>query len=217
MALRKGFLSTLEAVIASTIFFLFLLNAAPSLTGDQGGPNEMTMEKIRTTTEALDEAGTLREQIGERNLTGLQEQIDDYLVPLNVAVGVLYSNTTERSFSGTDGSYTFEGNESTEERTLLRLWIDEADDLVIRVNGQTALRTGSTGYTATDVSDLTTTGTNSVNLTAQEADLDIAVEQYNYYQSRPLPTDTTVSSTGHQIGTQNGELNPAELRVFVWE
>lgn len=213
---RNGFLSTLEAVIASTIFFLFLLNAAPTFTESGDGTNEMTMEKIRSVTASLDSSGQLRQQIAERDLQALEESIDDYLVPLNVAVGLLYTNTTEGSFSGTSAEYAFQSNE-TEERAVLRLWADQADNLVVRINGQTALRTSQEGYHQEEVSDLTTTGTNVLNLTAQSAELDFAIDQYLYEQSQELPTDTTVASSGHHIAGVNGTLDPAELRVFVWE
>lgn len=213
---RQGFLSTLEAVIASTIFFLFLLNAAPTFTDGGGDANEMTMDEIRSTTAALDQAGSLRDHIAERDLQALEDSIDDYLVPLNVAVGVLYTNTTEGTFSGTSSEYTFSGN-GTEESATLRLWVDQADGLVVGINGQTALRTSRSGYHEEDISDLTVDGTNTINFTAVSADLDFEVEQYLYQQSQELPTDTTITSAGHHISGTNGTLDPAELRVFVWE
>ncbi len=213
---RQGFLSTLEAVIASTIFFLFLLNAAPTFTGDSSGADDMTRNNIRSITMALDQAGSLRDDMANRDLQALEERIDDYLVPLDVAVGLLYTNTTEGTFTGTSSEYEFSGN-GTEKQATLRLWIDQADSLIVDINGQTALRTSQSGYHEEDISDLTTAGTNTLNFTAVSADLEFEVEQYLYQQSRELPTDTTILSEGRHIAGTNNTLNPTELRVFVWE
>lgn len=218
MAVRKGFLSTLEAVIASTIFLLFIINAAPMFTGETGQIDDMSLTNIHSAMKSLDQAGKLRENITERDLDALEDTMEGYAAPLSVAVGVLYSNTTEFTYSGSGSEgYTFENSISQEERTILRFWIDEATNLEVTLNGDTILTSDSAGYEQATVTAETISGGNNLEVEADSADLDIILDQYRYEQSQELPDDTSVASTGYLISGSNETISPTELRVFLWQ
>lgn len=218
MALRrKGFISTLEAVVASTIFLLFIINAAPTFSEAGTAANDITVNKIENTLSSLDRSGTLREDMMARNLSDIEEQIDDYLVPLNVAVGLFYTNTTEGTFTDDSIERTFHGNQTIEEQSHLRLWIERADSVVVRVNGETAIRTSRNGYIERDITDLTISGSNTINISGEGGNLDFMVEQYRYQESQGLPSDADVTSNGYQVAGKGTKLQPTELRVFAWQ
>lgn len=218
MAVRKGFLSTLEAVIASTIFLLFIINAAPMFTGETGQIDEMSLNNIHSAMKSLDKADLLRENLTERDLDALEDTVEGYASPLNAAVGVLYSNTTEFNYTGSGSEgYTFENSISQEERTILRFWIEEATNLEVTLNGETVLTADSAGYEQAIVTAETISGGNNLEVDADSADLDIILDQYRYEQSQELPDDTSVASTGYLISGSNETISPTELRVFLWQ
>ncbi len=88
MVERKGFVSTLEAVIASTIFFVFLINVLPSLVG-QPVTHEVSYRITMQTLESLDSKGFLRDKVISRDPESIHQEINKY-VSANTAVEILY-------------------------------------------------------------------------------------------------------------------------------
>jgi len=218
MAVRSGFLSTLEAVIASTIFLLFIINAAPMFTGETGQVDDMSLLSIHSAMSSLDSSGQLRENLTDRDLDALKTALEPYAAPLDLAVGVLYSNATTYNYSGTgETTYTFENSVGQEERSILRFYIDEASNLEVRLNGDVILTTSSGGYDEMTVTSDTISGANTLAIEADSADLDIVLDQYRYEQSDDLPSDTAIASTGYHIAGSNETIEPTEIRVFLWQ
>jgi hypothetical protein len=218
MAVRSGFLSTLEAVIASTIFLLFIINAAPMFTGETGQIDDMSLLSIHSAMNSLDRSGQLRANLTDRDLEALETTLEPYAAPLNLAVGVLYSNATTYNYSGSEEvTYTFENSIGQEERTILRFHIDDASNLEVRLNGDVILTTSSGGYDEMTVTSDTISGANTITVNADSADLDIVLDQYRYEQSGDLPTDTAIASTGYHVAGYNETIEPSELRVFMWQ
>ncbi|MDY6771464.1 MAG: hypothetical protein SV186_05950 [Candidatus Nanohaloarchaea archaeon] len=214
--MNKGFVSTLEAVIASSLFLLFLVNVLPTFAGT-GGTEAYSSTQMQDILQSLDRAGELREPMVTHNVTKLHEMLDDYALPLNSAVSLLYINTSRGTFSGGSGSFTFQHEEEQEERTVLHLWIDQIDRLTVSVNEQQVASISTAGHRAINIEDETTQGQNTINFTAQNTVLDYTLDQYFTKRSRSLPQSGEITSVSHHISGINTTFSPTEIRVFLWE
>ncbi len=103
MVERKGFVSTLEAVIASTIFFVFLINILPSLVS-QPVTQEISYRITMETLESMDSKGLLREKIVERDPESIHDEINKY-VSTNTAVEIIYMDKEGETDFDLSGDY----------------------------------------------------------------------------------------------------------------
>ncbi len=88
MSGRKGFVSTLEAVVASTIFFIFIINILPSLMTTPVD-YEMTYEVLDNTLDSMYNSGKLRDFVEDEDYESIEEEVETYIAA-DVAVEIVY-------------------------------------------------------------------------------------------------------------------------------
>lgn len=212
---RKGFVTTLEAILAATIFLIFLVNVLPNFvsTGAEGDTLERQAD---TVVRSLDRAGELRDQAVARNLSGIEDDLDSYINGVNLAVGLSWTNRTDGQVTSTPADVLFETNTSQIERERLLLWVDEVTDLTIEVNQQQVATIDSTGFHEVSIEDETEQGQNNLTFDASSVDLAYTIEQYYYVQSQELPDVDRIYGTGYMMATNSTANEPHELQVYLW-
>lgn len=204
---RTGFVETLEVILASLIFFIFLINVLPTFIGGDGA-EAVTRTQVIDTLEALDADGQLRHDVAQRDLDALNETIAPYFPLQDISVELAWANvtqgTTDRSIQLPDPT----------DRVVVRAWKRDGSGSV-SIDGTTAI-SGSApqGHNSTDMtSELGSDTTVSLEVTG---DLRYSIEVYSSERHRQLPDETDVQGYGYVFGGVNSTMQPAELRVFVW-
>ncbi len=127
MEMKKGFVYTLEAVIASALFLGVALAVLPDDVDSQ--QPEVIQTTMHSTLEALDKTGRLRDNL---TITELENDIDSY-------VPATYSFAVNKNVVKTD-TYRLEDGESTYlssngDYSELQIWFQDASGLNITFNG----------------------------------------------------------------------------------
>ena len=208
---RKGFVNTLEAVLASTIFLIFIINVLPAFT-TSFPESDNTVRKLGYVLETSDRSGQLRDRVMERNVSAIKDELDDY-VSEDLSVGISYVDSFEGNYSGGNENYDFSVNSTRLRKVSLVLWIEEDNGLVVDVNGN-PVGPVSTGLNEIDITNRVQNGVNT--LTVQNSgELEYLLEVYNYVLSDPLP-DEEVRGLGYPVAGDDGGVNVSEVSVFLW-
>jgi hypothetical protein len=215
MIRRKGFVATLEAVIASLLLLVFALAVLPNFI-DQPETSDILENRLRNVVGALDRADQIRHHAANRNVSGIEDAVDQYLVGFNSAVGLSFANTTEGSYSGGSITETFQVNKTTAEAEKVRVWAEEASNVTISVNSEPALSFSRPGYREADIAGLTQQGGNRINITGDSGELDYLIETYHHIQTGSVPDDRDVYSFGYLVAGTNATFQPSEVQVFAW-
>lgn len=214
MAWRKGFTTTLESVLASILFLLFVINVLPGIA-DSGGEPVPINARVEEVLRSLDRAGELRPLILERDLDGLHQKISRYVRGVQMGIGLSYFDITEGSYTGGVHTRDFSVSKSEARQESLLLWIEEADDIDIDINGEDVLETSTTGFQQVAIGSYTDTGQNTLQIDSDSGDLHYSIEIYNRVRSRSLP-DQEVTSLGYIVAGSNNSFQPSEVVVFTW-
>lgn len=204
---RSGFVETLEVILASLIFFIFLINVLPTFIGGDGA-EAVTRTQVIDTLEALDADGQLRHDVAQRDLDALNETIAPYFPLRDISVELAWANVTQGS---TDRSIELP---DPTDRVVVRAWKRDASASV-SINDTTAIAgTTPQGHAHEDMtSELGSDTTVSLTVTG---DLRYSIEVYSSERHRQLSNETDVQGYGYVFGGVNSTMQPAELRVFVW-
>lgn len=191
---QKGFVYTLEAVIAATLFLGMVIVVIPDIQPDR--PSRTLQDTVENALETIDKTSDLD------NMT--REEIDtelDSFVPAgqNYSVRIAEVKTETRTVEAPEEfDFDKEGN-----HTEIQLWIDSADNLDATFAGEQVLDSySSSGYELRTVSSTSGTldFTGSSNLTF---DFDV----YSY--SGSLPDQKNTKAVNYVTGER-------EVQVFLW-
>ena len=94
MKSRKGFISTLEAIISSVLFFIFLINVLPALSQPSLDPDE-SYSIVNSVLETMDDSGELIDLVEQRDAETVEQRIEQY-VQASVGVEIVYSADGEQ-------------------------------------------------------------------------------------------------------------------------
>jgi hypothetical protein len=212
---RKGVVAVIESLLAATIFFVFLINVLPSFATTPR-QSDVISQRSFSALQALDRGRSLRPLVLEQNVSGIEDEINQYFPTFTVAVGLSFVNRTTGKYTGGTHSRDFQVNKSRSRREILHTWIDAADDITLEVNGQNVLETSSTSHQKINIEEATVDGSNTLNISSDSGRLHYAVEIYNYIQSRDLPDEGELHSTGYTVSGANNTLQPSEVKLFLW-
>lgn len=187
---RKGFVYTLEAVMAASLMMGVVVFVVPEI--QQVGPP--SMEDLDTALGSLDQSGELGE-----NITELEDQLLDYSPSnYNLTVRLETVRTRDRSVTGGDSIRLENGTKE------LMIWKPEGD-ISASYKGVTVFDRNSGGYHRVGLGDRS----GYLNFSGS-SDADIRV---NYYQSEGNLPVTDVAYTTNFIDYSE---KLREVQVIVW-
>lgn len=195
---RKGFVHTLEAIIASTLVLGIVLTVIPEF---QQEANTKPQEQVYSGLKALDNTGELTDNISAAEI---ESEIDPYVPQAyNHSVSIVKVNSVSDSISPPYQRYI----DTTGNRSELQLWIKSANGLNISFNDKTLLEDYSEdGYKTAPVSSskgwLNVTGSGELEYF------------FNSYVSYTSEIDQKHISVINYIVIKNGA---KEIKVRIWE
>lgn len=192
LTLRKGFVYSLEAVIASSILISMILFVIPEITGG----SEINLEPVETSLQSLDSQGNLGNTTGEINNSLEPDKPGRF----NLTTIIVSRNLTQESVSGEEEFQLENGSKK------LLLWVDEAQDLEITYRDETIVSNDFTGYKELDLA----TESGHLNFTGTSIQLDFEVS--NFQSEGEVPEADTVYSVNY-IDFKDGL---REVRVMIW-
>jgi len=195
---RKGFVYTLEAILASALVLGVVLSVIPKFQQDAKPQPE---QQVRSGLKTLEKTGDLTDNLSSREI---ETEIEPY-VPngYNHSVSVLKVESVSDSVSApyqrkidTSGTYS-----------ELQLWVDSANDLNVSFDGKTVLEKYSgKNYNAFSVSSQT----GWLNFTGS-GELEYS---FNTYSSDREDIDQDEVSVTNYIVLKNGA---KEVQVRLWK
>ncbi|MCJ7429140.1 MAG: hypothetical protein MUP66_01995 [Candidatus Nanohaloarchaeota archaeon QJJ-5] len=215
MTSRHGFVTTLESILAATVFLIFLVNVLPDFVSSNP-EGDILEEQADTVIDALDRAGGLRDDAKARNLSAIQTGLEEYINGINLAVGLSWTNRTDGEVIDGVMSQNFTLNQSAIERERLLVWLDSVNSLTVSINSQEAASLSDTGFHEIEISDYTEQGDNNITLDGSGTDGRFTIEQYYYTQNQDLPSVDAIYGTSYVFGTNSTDNEPRELQVYLW-
>lgn len=211
---RKGFIKTLEAVVAAAIFVIFLLNVVPGISGAEDSGSALK-EKVSRHLEGLDKEGNLRQDVVDKELDSIQSSLEGDFAGYDIAIGLSYIGMTDGRYSGGGLTESFEVNKSRAEKEILRLWVNRGQGIDISINGNSVVSNPGTGYSQVEIESETVDGGNPLEISGS-GNLFYRIEQYNYMQNGDLPEEGKINSLSYTVAGKEGSFQPSELRVYLW-
>lgn len=188
---RKGFIYTLEAVIAASLMLGTVIFVVPEV--DQNAPP--TSEDINSAMASLDQGGEL-----EGNRSSIKDQLLPY-APSGYNLTIRTSTARSRFETVSDGDAFYLESGSKE----LMLWVDSASNLEVTYRGNTVFDRSQEGYHRVNLDS----GSGYLNFTGS-SDLSFAVQKYG--SSGELPPASEAYSSNYI--DYNGTLR--EIQVITW-
>ncbi|MDY6777383.1 MAG: hypothetical protein SVU32_01845, partial [Candidatus Nanohaloarchaea archaeon] len=196
--MNKGFIATLEAVIASALFLIFLINVLPGFT--ETTTETSTLQKRATgILSSLDSAGKLQPLVIQADVAGLDSLISPHLTGLNTVVGLTYTNITSGSYRGGTLTRTFQVNTSTAREETLHVRIKSSQGLQINISGEEVIDTPGSSVITRDISQYTQNGDNTLTIDASSGKLDYAIRIQNYRQHGRLPPEGDITAVTYPV------------------
>lgn len=195
---RKGFIYTLEAVIAATLFLTTVTMLIPQ--GADPADTRPVKETVRSAIESLDRSGDLRDDL---TVAALEAELDPFVpTGYNHSVRVTEVETENRKLNSPQEFYFDKQGEGAE----LQLWLHEASNLEATFDGETVIQDrDSVGYVQEPLPGtegyLNFTGTGKGSF-----DFDV------YHQKGGLPESDSTRSLSYVVA----EENLTEIKVFLW-
>lgn len=194
---RKGFVYTLEAIIAAT---LFLVMATVVIPEAQPPPNREVQRNVHSALGSLDKSGDLRDNL---SVSGIENNLSGFIPPgYNYSVKTTEIDTETRTFSSPD---EFHFNK-TGNHTELQLWLNTANDLNVTFNGEKIVENRSNaGYVEKSLSS----STGFLNFTGTgEGTFDFDT----YTKKGSTPEKDNLKSVSYVVADKN----LTEVKVFLW-
>lgn len=193
----KGFVYTLEAVIASALLLGVLLTVIPEFQQDADANPQL---HVRSGLKTLDKTGNLTDNLSS---TEIENELQNYIPgSYNHSVDIVEVETASGSFSAPDQDYIDTDGGYSE----LQIWIDSASGLNLSFNGNNILE------------DYSSTGYEHVNVDSQDGWLNFTGSGKLRYRFDTYKSDTTaldqeqVSVTNYLV-LENGT---KEIQVRLW-
>jgi hypothetical protein len=195
---RRGFIYTMEAVIASTLYLttVTMLIPANAPSGNTGA----VQDTVQSALESLDKSGELRDDL---SVSGLESDIDSFVPPgYSYTVQTTTVDTESRGLSAPDEFYFDKSGGNAE----LQLWLEQSSNLYVTFDGETIIQDrDSVGYVQKTLPG--TTGYLNFTGTAEGTfDFDA------YSQNGQLPEKGDTRTVSYVLGDEN----LTEIKVFLW-
>ena len=194
---RKGFVYTLEAVMASALVLGVVLTVMPEFQDDSStSPQSQVLSGLET----LDKTGNLTDNLSAAEI---ESDIAPYVPDAyNYSVDIVEVSRVERNISSPYSEYLSGSGDYSE----LQLWIDSASNMNVTFDGEKLLEENSdTGYKQLSVS-----GTEGwLNFTGS-SELEFSFDTYN---SSTNDIDADQVSVASYLVVENGA---KEVRVKLW-
>lgn len=195
---RQGFIYTLEAVIASTLFLTTVTMLIP--VNAPSGNTAAVQGTVQSALESLDKSGELRDDL---SLSGLESEVDPFVPPgYSYTVRTTTAATESRTLNA-PGEFYFDKSGGNAE---LQLWLEEASNLYVTFDGETIVQDrDSVGY----VQETLPGTTGYLNFTGS------AKGSFNfdtYSQKGQLPEKEDTRTVSYILAGEN----LTEIQVFLW-
>lgn len=194
---RKGFVYTLEAIIASSLFLLTVTTLVP----DAPAENTLAVKKtVHSGLESLDKSGDLRDDL---SIAALETEIEPFIpAGYNHSVRLTRVGTETHRFNS-PREFHFDKNGGN---TELQLWLEQAENLNVTFRNETVIQDrDSPGYLRKTLPSsqghLNFTGTGK-----GEFDFDV------YSKKGGIPQSQDLKSVSYVVKSEN----LTEIRVFLW-
>ncbi|MFB6166996.1 MAG: hypothetical protein ABEJ62_01910 [Candidatus Nanohaloarchaea archaeon] len=194
---RKGFVYTLEAIIASTFFLATVTTVVP---GSEPANTRAVQETTRSALSSLDKTGALRDDMSP---SALRAELEPFVPPgYNHSVRVTEVDSSRKTFSSPQQFY-FDRAGSYHE---LQIWMENADNLNITFDGEEV------------VEDQDTAGYNSAGLSGGEGFLNFTgtgsgeFEFDSYTRKGGVPSGGNIKTVSYIVAGEN----LTEIKVFLW-
>lgn len=193
---RKGFVYTLESIIASSLVLGIILVVMPNI---QLGP-QLDMGEIESGLESLDKRGELREDLSHE---AIESKLEPY-VPRDYShsVRVIYTETMSRDVNAPE-SFNLDGDGDYFE---LQVWLENPSDMNVSFDGETLVSNqNSPNYFRQRID-----GTGTLEF---EGSGDASFE-FDSYRSDGSFTQRDRSFSTDYLLDEDGE---KEIQVIVWQ
>lgn len=195
---RKGFIYTLEAVIASTLFLTTVTMLIPA--NAPSGNTAAVQDTVQSALRSLDKSGELRDDL---SVSGLESDIESFVPPG-------YSYRVQRTDVETESHYLSAPDEFYFDKSggnaELQLWLEEASNLQVTFDGETVIQDrDSVGY----VQETLPGTTGYLNFTGS------AVGRFDfdsYSREGQLPEKGDTRTVSYILAGKN----LTEIKVFLW-
>lgn len=219
--MRKGYIHTLEASIATVILLTFVIAVLPYIAPEDTSA-QTTRTIIRGALEVLEKNGDLRDNAVNEDLSAIKTELQT-IVPsrINFTVGISDVDITSGSVT-TSGqvfvNYTV--NTSTMDFVFFKLKMSDATDPRFSING-TSIWNGSGNYIGENkewqLADYSEAGTNQINITVTaESTIKYIVEVGNSLDLETIPGNKTINTVNYIVSGVNSTFKPTEIRVYAW-
>ncbi|MFB6213615.1 MAG: hypothetical protein ABEJ07_03585 [Candidatus Nanohaloarchaea archaeon] len=194
---RKGFVYTLEAIIASTFFLAVVTTVVP---GSEPANTRAVQETTRSALSSLDKTGALRDDMSP---PVLRAELEPFVPPgYNHSVRITEVDTERRRFSSPQQFYFDKSGGYVE----MQLWLENAQNLNVTFAGEKVIEDRDTaGYTGVALSGgegfLNFTGTGS-----GEFEFD------SYTRKGGVPSGENIKTVSYIVAGEN----LTEIKVFLW-
>ena len=217
---RSGVMHTIEAVLAGTILFVFVVAVMPRL--DVGTDPAPTIdEQTRQALATLDAADWLRPAAVAGNASGIADRLETIVGPRQVAVSLRWINATAATVE-TSKTYTrnISINASTVEQVTARIWLYDVSDPDVSF-GDTTLydRSGTVreAYISQDVSGVGS-GQVLLNITVSgQSRIGYSIDVANSMITRQPPVEDDVHAASYVLAGDTDMFHPMEVTALVWQ
>jgi len=201
MAVNKGFVYTLEAVIAASLFLGMVILFIPSVE-DQAAP-EQAGDTVRSALESLDKAGEIRDNL---TVSEIEDIIDPYVTSGYSHNARITFGKRETERFDTSGEKEFQVGENGDHAEL-QFWIKEASGLNATYKGEKLIdRRESSGYVEKTVEPgqgyLKFNGTGTGRFTL-----------LTYEKQGDIPDEENLGSVDYVVESGNF----TEVRISLWQ
>lgn len=195
---RKGFVHTLEAILASTLVLGVVLTVMPEFQQDA---NKQPQEQVRSGLETLDNTGKLTNDLSPSEI---ESKIEPYVpAAYNHSVSIVEVESESGKVSSPEEHYIDTSGSYSE----LQLWIESSNGLNVSFDGEKILEDySSDGYETVSVSSssgwLNFTGSGGLEY------------RFDSYSSDTNDLDQSEVSVTNYILMENGT---KEIQVRLWK
>lgn len=187
----KGFVYTLESVIASTLIISMILVVVPQISGSP----ETNLEPAMTGIQSADQNGNLGD-----SPENISESLNEFIPEtFNFSIRTTETKTTDIRLTGEEEIELQGGYKK------VLLWVEDADNLEATYRSETVLQTSETGYKEIELSP----ESGYLNFTADNVELDGEINRYR------TKGDVLDSNTVYSIGYINIEEEVREIQVML--
>lgn len=218
--MRKGYIHTLEAVLAMFLVFSYYTYLVSSIEPAQ--EDLSAIEYFQETLESLERNGNLGTYAVSENVTAFETAIENAApARFNVEVEMRTLNATTRTVSSstTPTTQAFDINITDNwivDNATLTLWISNITDARVEINGAGVFR-GEGNKTVIGISSDISDGNNTINITSgTSAELRYEIAMEKRKKSGITPAYDNVRVSTYLVSGTSTRFKPTEMVVYYW-